>query len=814
MKKRLLFSLFFSLITLGLSAQWINSDFAPFIATTGIPRYLHEHQDNKLLVAGSFSYVNDEVNPTFTRLLPNGDTDPDFVNDEIRGGFIRDVDVMSDERILLAGSLNFNNEVFPQLSILTEDGQLDEYLTFDETLYPPYIAQAKALPDGSILISGSFDTIAGQVTRSLARINTDGELLQSFINESFGAFLPFLEVEPDGSFIAGGTDGPDAYIQRFLPNGQPDPNFFFNPQLDQDVGLYQVRLGAVGPNDLYAFTGFSNSGDVLLLLDEEGNVEHWELLPGTVLYLGFDPGGNLLISMANGAETGIYLFSPTDGFTPYFSAIPSLDKVCYQVLFADDGIYLAGEFQWLNSTNVDGLAKVDGVGNFFPDYSGKFLSVANMQDAEPLPDGRILIAGNFDRINGQPWPSPAILFSDGSIDESFQAVTGGQRFDFVELRPNGRVLAGYGPIVRQFLPDGTVDPSFNLVNEPYGGMFQMELLPSGDLYVYGYYGLYDEFGNQAAEGIACFSENGTFNASFSERVRCLEILSFHVQDDGNLLLGGSSPILIDGQYTGFVQRVSPEGEPDPTFLPWPDPTTSYQIIFGLNEADDGKIIVAGAITEFGGQEIPHGLMRLNPNGTPDFTFNSGGSGLTNQPGGIVLPFSLKTFPNGDLLIGGYSMEFYNDEPVNSPIRVDKDGEAAINYELPITGSVVRTFFIEDSTYIAVGNFRANENDFHTSVAIVGHGPVSSVEEVPANPIQAFIFPNPTTDFALFQLDSYHTGGVTIQLRDAQGRLLNSWQFDQASGLSVPLDMQPYPAGQYMLSMYIEGKWYSRQIIRN
>src|SRR5687768_328463 len=43
---------------------------------------------------------------------------------------------------------------------------------------------------------------------------------------------------------------------------------------------------------------------------------------------------------------------------------------------------------------------------------------------------------------------------------------------------------------------------------------------------------------------------------------------------------------------------------------------------------DGKVIVGGVFTSFGGDEsIPKSLIRLNPDGTIDPTFNFGGTGI-------------------------------------------------------------------------------------------------------------------------------------------------------------------------------------------
>src|SRR2546429_5094236 len=94
-------------------------------------------------------------------------------------------------------------------------------------------------------------------------------------------------------------------------------------------------------------------------------------------------------------------------------------------------------------------------------YSGSAITQLTLQ-----PDGRILIAGVFAGVNGQPRNRLARLNADGSLDTSFFPTlpTNGW-VGSMAVQNEGKILVdvrtGHGAITR-LNPDGTIDTSFAL----------------------------------------------------------------------------------------------------------------------------------------------------------------------------------------------------------------------------------------------------------------------------------------------------------------------------------------------------------------
>lgn len=206
-----------------------------------------------------------------------------------------------------------------------------------------------------------------------------------------------------------------------------------------------------------------------------------------------------------------------------------------------------------------------------------------------------------------------------------------------------------------------------------------------------------------------------------------------IQPDGKILILGGTTALNYNVVTGFgkLMRINSDGTFDSVFM--------NNIGTGFDRADyiellpDGKILVAvGAecIPYLNGASTQH-LVRLNSDGTRDYTFNLNFTGLNfentykyptyhpngkiyvihktnrlirlNYNGTIDTSFSAKiidhigTFPNfpniyfikidadGKLLIGG-QINSYNGNSINNLIRINEDGSIDNTFNLPFNCS--------------------------------------------------------------------------------------------------------------------------------
>ncbi|MBE9575987.1 T9SS type A sorting domain-containing protein [Flavobacterium proteolyticum] len=151
------------------------------------------------------------------------------------------------------------------------------------------------------------------------------------------------------------------------------------------------------------------------------------------------------------------------------------------------------------------------------------------------------------------------------------------------------------------------------------------------------------------------SQNFGYYSGFNNVVRAIEI-----QVDGKILIGGD--------YTNFkgitengIIRLNPDGSKD----------TSFNIGSGFNatvcaikKQSDGKILVAGNFTTYKGV-TENRIIRLNEDGTKDTSFSIG-TGFNN----VIYSLALQT--DGKIVIGG-QFSMYNGITEKGIIRLNPDG---------------------------------------------------------------------------------------------------------------------------------------------
>jgi hypothetical protein len=95
-----------------------------------------------------------------------------------------------------------------------------------------------------------------------------------------------------------------------------------------------------------------------------------------------------------------------------------------------------------------------------PGFSPNPSMYPHIRTAEALAlesDGRIVVGGSPKALGGVRLVR---LLADGSVDPSFNQVSGGGGTDVIELDHADRILVGGTVGLRRFLPDGSSDPAF------------------------------------------------------------------------------------------------------------------------------------------------------------------------------------------------------------------------------------------------------------------------------------------------------------------------------------------------------------------
>ena len=268
------------------------------------------------------------------------------------------------------------------------------------------------------------------------------------------------------------------------------------------------------------------------------------------------------------------------------------------------------------------------------------------------PDGKVLIGGQFDQVNGQHRHGIARLNADGSLDPGFNPAAGDNNFAEVQsivLQPDGKVLVAgriyngaTAPQTQGILrlnTDGTLDPGFGFQTfnaNPNGFSVGIGLQPNGKI-LFGLFGLpipNDQFGSTYGQ-VFRFNANGTLDPGFNVTTN-FDVQRIVVQPDGKILLGGGFS-QINGVTHNSIARVNTDGSLDAGFNAGTDRVNDIAL------QPDGKIVLVGNFTNVNGVNRGADLnyvTRLNADGSTDAGFLGGVNlntyGVALQPDGKIL----------------------------------------------------------------------------------------------------------------------------------------------------------------------------------
>jgi uncharacterized delta-60 repeat protein len=311
------------------------------------------------------------------------------------------------------------------------------------------------LPDGKILISGVFMNYDGVAEHRIARLQANGALDQTFVAQLAGSVSTMVS-EDNGKVLVGGLG---------LVPGHP--------------GRKLVRLNADGSFDDSFGGGTYNRAVVATAVQADGKV----LVGGRFATVSSRHHVGLIRLTADGALD--------DSFD--IGTGPSA-AVCAIEIQPDEKFVVAGEFKKFNNQNAGHLVRLNPDGSpdaGFDDGDGADESIWCIRLQK---DGKILISGSFNRVNGSPCPHIARLNADGSLDASFHAPDGlGTDLRGMALQPDGKIVVGgylnangsSVPIIVRLNNDGSLDKSFQVSGATGNTVWGVRILPDGKILVAG-----------------------------------------------------------------------------------------------------------------------------------------------------------------------------------------------------------------------------------------------------------------------------------------------------------------------------------------
>ena len=235
-------------------------------------------------------------------------------------------------------------------------------------------------------------------------------------------------------------------------------------------------------------------------------------------------------------------------------------------------------------------------------------------------------------------------------------------------------LVSLAPASRAQSP-GNEDTSFATGPAAGSTILALALQPNGQVLAGG---IFTSFRGAARNEVARLNPNGSLD-SFNPGLALSgyngaspAVNALALQPNGQVIVAGIFNVL-NQQPGGGVLRLNPDGSLDDTF----DAGTGVVDDGGVvGQAEvvavlpSGQILVGGAFQSFNGVPVA-GLVRLNANGSVDTSFNAGGAGITaNNYGGDVK--TIVVLPGGQILIGGH-FSAYDGMSAGCVARLNADG---------------------------------------------------------------------------------------------------------------------------------------------
>lgn len=459
-------------------------------------------------------------------------------------------------------------------------------------------------------------------------------------------------------------------------------------------------------------------------------------------------------------------------------------------------------------------------------------------------DGKILVAGLSD--NGINDDFALVRYNtDGSLDNTFGTsgiVTTpiGNSEDnaySVVLQSDGKIVAAgysnngsnYDFALVRYNTNGVLDSTFDtdgIVNTPIGNgddfANSLVLQSNGKIVVAGS----SSNGTNNDFAVVRYNTNGSLDNTFDSDGKVTTPIgtsfdlanAVSIQIDGKIVVAGY--IFIGSDRDFAIVRYNADGSLDNTFDN--DGKVTTAIGASLEEANaifiqnDGKILAAGS--SFNGSNNDFALVRYNPDGSLDNTFDTDGKVTTPIGTSSEAVNSVVVTPDGKIVAAGhagtstnadFALARYNS---NGSLDTAFDTDGKVTTPIGPANERVQSIAIQVDGKIVAAGWSSNGND--QDLALVRYNNTISLNTASFAGIdlEFKVYPNPASDEITIQFENSGLQNASVTVTNIIGQTI--FNKENLSVSTIKLDLSAHPTGIYLLTAGNKGVTTTQKIIKN
>jgi len=446
-----------------LGSGSLDTDFDPGVGANGPIRAIEYDGRQHLLIGGDFTAFNNDTNRNrVARLLLTGAIDASFSTNNRPNGGVASLALQPDNKILIGGSFStVQGQVENKVARLQQEGALDTSFALRLGLNAQ-VSTIALQPDNKILIGGVFTMADAAIYRHITRINSGGTVDVTF-DPGSGADrdVNTIVLQSDNRILVGGAFGTfngigAGRIVRLLSDGSVDTSFHTGTGFSRADGraavVYDILLLSNGrilvAGDFTSYNGVPRQG--IAMLDINGALQSFgsslQSVNGAIRTIGLQHtdrnsdekiiiGGDFT-SVDGTPRNRLARLDATGKFDPSFDPGDGANDSVLGIFVQpwDGRVVVVGAFtEFNNNPNLRGIARLNNDKGFVPPpvqneivIGNVSLAAGGMQITFTGSAGETyLIEGSNDFVT---WTVDKTVISSGGATTVQIPTTSGYRF--------------------------------------------------------------------------------------------------------------------------------------------------------------------------------------------------------------------------------------------------------------------------------------------------------------------------------------------------------------------------------------------------